>query len=507
MKNFFATFCLLVLCVQPVTLSGQESFHKKLALQNSTFLCEKTFVTADSAILLTGFHVSGYFYQVLVKLDFHGNVIWVNKYQYTDYHRKPYVYQTQWNQIIISTWSPNEYVIYIVDENGLGISRGGMPGSYYDVGICSFPDSVVFLATYTNSSTLIKTDHIGNLLWEKKYSASAGFQVVFKQVIQIDNDKMLIASDPPNNGSIVMIDTTGQVIGAEKLIVNDTLPLGIDKLNIHRGDGGSVFLTGYANGWVICKLDSNRSILWARKINCSGLSEITGITHFPDGDVMITGPTSFGNAIKGSVICRISSSGELLSHYIIGSDSIQYHSYSSVSAINNASFAFSSFQKVSPVYSHIYFSILDSTVNGKPGCNTHSISMSLSNLAVTKQSFTVDTNGTGSSSYYRSPVNTVTDVLTDSLLCKEVKRPVEVGSLSLELSPNPAIGVIHFQLGGMPAGEAYSFSCYDVLGKLMIARNVEDVNQIIDLHNFSNGIYILHIRTKSGDLKKKFVVL
>ena len=71
----------------------------------------------------------------------------------------------------------------------------------------------------------------------------------------------------------------------------------------------------------------------------------------------------------------------------------------------------------------------------------------------------------------------------------------------VKVYPNPAKGIVMVEAEGMT-----SVSIYNVLGQCMIKREVADNQTTVDLHNMSEGLYLLRVKTENGIISKRITI-
>jgi len=72
-----------------------------------------------------------------------------------------------------------------------------------------------------------------------------------------------------------------------------------------------------------------------------------------------------------------------------------------------------------------------------------------------------------------------------------------------QLFPNPAKGIVHINLGEIAQGV---FRIYDTTGKVVLEKEVDQQQSVIDITTLSTGFYITRIFTDNGILTRKLVV-
>lgn len=89
------------------------------------------------------------------------------------------------------------------------------------------------------------------------------------------------------------------------------------------------------------------------------------------------------------------------------------------------------------------------------------------------------------------------------------------GSIGLEenwvegftLSPNPSTGLVQLE-GQLPGNTSYTISVYDVHGKLISNETYTNssLNQTLDLSTNANGMYLINISSKLGQINDKVMI-
>lgn len=104
----------------------------------------------------------------------------------------------------------------------------------------------------------------------------------------------------------------------------------------------------------------------------------------------------------------------------------------------------------------------------------------------------------------------VEDVLTDvapnqTLNILEGSSPLSIEEATLQsisIVPNPSNGLIRF----INAPADFEVTLFDVSGRKIDHRKMYDSNKELDLSNFSNGIYLLQIKTETSTLTKRLIL-
>ena len=78
--------------------------------------------------------------------------------------------------------------------------------------------------------------------------------------------------------------------------------------------------------------------------------------------------------------------------------------------------------------------------------------------------------------------------------------------LGIRVYPNPTKGLLNIEFTNSFFAEG-SLEMYDSHGRIIIHKQLEDnINQVIDLSQFSKGIYLLRIKSKIRSFNQKVVL-
>jgi subtilisin-like proprotein convertase family protein len=99
-------------------------------------------------------------------------------------------------------------------------------------------------------------------------------------------------------------------------------------------------------------------------------------------------------------------------------------------------------------------------------------------------------------------------VISASLsFCRLNASPLSNNSFStnqLQMFPNPTTGILNINLVDV-SGET-NFRLIDVSGRVVLDKSTTEVNNIFDLSNFQNGIYLLNIKNAEKETTKKIIL-
>ena len=103
---------------------------------------------------------------------------------------------------------------------------------------------------------------------------------------------------------------------------------------------------------------------------------------------------------------------------------------------------------------------------------------------------------------YNSPINTNTTLNT-------IYSPdgLEEHSLISDISvyPNPTINYLTLDFGNNLRFTNYELRIYDVIGNLILGKNINNNKTNIDVSSLPSGLYILKVKTENSELIRKFV--
>jgi hypothetical protein len=190
------------------------------------------------------------------------------------------------------------------------------------VGLAVANDGAIFILASTtsfggggNDFWLIKTDPMGNLLWDKTFGGN-GDETARAIVHTSDDALILTGTIPTTSGSLVIwlvkLDTNGDIIwekilGADEGISSDVMALAV-------ASDGSIVLGGsfwdssdYQHGLLI-KTDANGQLQWEQKTNTS--PDLMSVTS--DGGIMLT---------RGRVLSKFNTNGAFLGSSTLGNSS------------------------------------------------------------------------------------------------------------------------------------------------------------------------------------------
>jgi len=89
-------------------------------------------------------------------------------------------------------------------------------------------------------------------------------------------------------------------------------------------------------------------------------------------------------------------------------------------------------------------------------------------------------------------------------VCKTADIETPINGLELNIYPNPANTSITVNFDGPPNS---SIVLLDIFGRIVVSERASSVTNMIDLRNFTAGIYFVLVRTPNGDIYREKVLI
>ncbi len=291
--------------------------------------------TSDNGYVLAGYTVpygSIYYDMLIIKLDTAGSVQWCRVINRTNYEYVTSVKQTADGGYILigisATGGTFTDEFFLVKLNSAGTYQWsktyGGPGDDIATSVIQTQDGGYAVAGLSNSFgpynvfTIIKTDSLGNIQWNRLIEASGTGSHVYS-IIQISDGSFVLAGEfspigvSPYDMYIVKLNSSGSIQWTRT--VGGT---GYDKANsvVQSTDGGFI-LAGYTNSFgagnndfYIVKLNSSGVLQWSKTVGGTGDDQAQSIIKTTDGGFVAAGYTSsFGTGGKDMFIVKFDPSG------------------------------------------------------------------------------------------------------------------------------------------------------------------------------------------------------
>ncbi|MBL4706013.1 MAG: T9SS type A sorting domain-containing protein [Flavobacteriales bacterium] len=117
----------------------------------------------------------------------------------------------------------------------------------------------------------------------------------------------------------------------------------------------------------------------------------------------------------------------------------------------------------------------------------------------TNQSYTATANG-------NYAVEVALGSCIDTSACENITGVgiIELNSKTISIYPNPTRGIFTIDLLG--AIENTSLTVYDMLGKVVVGKELIETTSQIDLSGNEKGIYFINIQTDNGTIVRKIII-
>ncbi|MGL4596822.1 MAG: T9SS type A sorting domain-containing protein [Bacteroidia bacterium] len=477
------------------------------------------FILASNHVLPSSDSAGITTYGYLIKLNANGQPVWTTKYPKIACHPIPrdanavttakdggYAVATGYYYCSGSHIGKNGILLVKTDSAGIVSWSKSFTGPGTCVANCiqSTSDNGFIIAgttwdtiTYRTFYYLIRTDSLGQALWQKTYhnpSYSNGSDVgEFNSVIQTHDGGFLVCGhglDLCNYATVLRLDPNGDILWSKQLKVGLAEFYDVKETNEHH-----FIITGGSsqNALMIYKLDDFSNEIWSRYITDS-LKPVNVLSSVVVEDDGYTFVGSIDTGYQKTVILHTDTSGNLSWYHTFPQT---YPTVYPSIALADSGYA----------YNSSYYS------NGSNGC---SIDMAI--IKTNQQGWSSCTMQT--SQYVVStpprldtlilfpvnenyPVNSrniscVSISLTDTTYCQLASSTAELpSSLDLSLYPNPTNGNAYLQLP--QDGMNYQITLYNELGQI-VDQFGEATGTLVELSTaaLANGIYVVRVTTEKG---------
>jgi hypothetical protein len=495
---------------------GQTEFYKEYGNSSSDVLYDLVKFDSNS-YLATGFTSNsvgkGKF---LTNIDDSGNIIW-NKVFGTE-NSNGYVVYPFHNKIYLGGNNSNSggnAELSCVDQTGnLLFTKEFDLGGNEDIVSISHIDNELILMGNTNAFgnlfdlLFIKMDTLGNVLISKKIGTN--FSEEAYRILKCNDDSgfLIIGSTTENNTDalIIKVNPNGEVLwnyrygGLEAEILSD----GIELENGNFVFTGTSFSFGNVSNdgdiWIL-STDNLGNVIYSKNFGQFGTDRGKRIIKADKDSYFITGETwSYGNEKSNAFILGINSAGNATHFETFGGNLFDY----GVSILHNSdntvtvagyttSFGFGSSDfficKKELESDHCYANTFEVMNNiTEPLKTVYPISDSavtiIQNLIVQE-----------SSNFFQS------DAICDSNL----SVAENAFNTDFLIFPNPVLNALTIQSLN-ESNPIIEVNCYDLLGKLILQQKQIANEIMVNLEEFSAGVYTLRITTSDKNIVSKKIV-
>ncbi len=347
---------------------------------------------------------------------------------------------------------------------------------------------------------LVKTDTSGQIQWSKVYGTfrdehgvdALAYQngIAFTGYAQTSSSGVDIF--------VLYIDSTGAVTTTMQLSAPADQQVTSMSLT---GDGGLV-ISGSTNGVdgphaLIIKLSSAHQVQWARTLP-DLLSTSNDVRYYP-GEIIMSGKIYHQTSHENSYVLRLDTLGNMNSQEYFGDSAGCI--ISSAIKFNDTIISTGSFVKPSNNAQGIY---LNKYYGNDSTCFHYNENFSLQTFTVAVSSATWQTTNAAMNEV--NSVIAVNDPLTtDSNVCDLTPSTHDIDfQIDFSLYPNPATNRLTVEL--ISNYSHADLKIFNLQGKIVLYQSIYDRHSIIDLSNFTAGIYSVELQTPSGKSVRKLIV-
>ncbi|MBN1233681.1 MAG: T9SS type A sorting domain-containing protein [Candidatus Coatesbacteria bacterium] len=291
--------------------------------------CERGFMikkTRDNNFIICGgrdMNVQQTSYIYLIKTDYSGNIIWERFNGDIKNYGTAFDFTKDDGLIIAGYGYINGFqkaVLARTDMEGQRLWEKFIGGdSQSNYGKSAFEtddDGFVLFCQLNNVPNIIKTDSLGNILWQKTYNQD----YFFENAIKVDDRSYIICGMSYNSSSeddvmLMKVDAEGYVIWEETY----TAELDQKGFCLFKTSDNKIMVVGSNNknssidDYYILKTDESGNKIWDRTWGGNDIDVLTSIKEMQDATFAITGFTkSSGAGLNDMYIARIDSAGNTL---------------------------------------------------------------------------------------------------------------------------------------------------------------------------------------------------
>ena len=502
MKYATVFFLLFIYCTRIYGQASERIFRDGF--------CNKIITTADGGLLMLGeMETNSNENSFLMKFDSTSSVSWLKVF------RDQLEFYSYGNDVV------------------------QLPGNNYLLTGMMFHDTIS-----NEEISLIKCDSMGNLMWAKRYG----------NLQQNDQAKSILVL---NDGYLLAGYTTGLGFGGENYFIMKVDTFGNQLWSKAYGtnnDERGLFLRAYPGGFVfggyaeaaggttdifLAYLDSSANLISTKQIEIAGNQKLTDLHVNADGSMLLLGTSYTGTNPPQAIIISISAAGaidwcrlltgtlgipnairEYLGDFIVGGH-VMVWTYSENAALirintsgdivsqdyfgdstgttiksfavrGDSLFAAGYIYRPGATVPSIYF---NRYLPGDSACNHYQVNNTLQPLTATIGNPVWQVNGF--SFTITSPQVVVTDILTrDSIMCDFNPMTPEIDfDRDVSVIPNPACELLYISFPDRYSH--YDLRLYDITGKMIDQYFTEEHSMTISLANIPDGIYFLHVNSKT----------
>jgi len=451
--------------------SGLEVWNKIYDLNSYSL---NFVVTSDGYAIggtryVSGFSTTKWIFSI-IKTDTAGNVSWVK-----DYNAGP-------------SESPIDFNFCKTNENG-----------FYLVGWA--PDSTNYWG-----DIIIKTDSLGNIIWNKK---NYNFFYNINVTATTDGGAAFLGADSLPTGylTVTRVDASGNLLWQKGYI--GSVPIGLNSNGNNficdAGNGCFMIVTladdGVFSDWNIAVIyvDSSGNVLWSKMYGGVGKDRPLGIQKTTHGKFLISGDSeSFTtNDFFSGYLLKIDSLGNIEWDMVYG-DSLYESNIKSVAQTSDTGLIITGF--------YVGDLLLIKTDSlGNSGCRNFSPTTSIYPLTV--QSWNAFPVPSSKSIIVDTPAVTVSTAGYMAAFCNSTIGISEMPIKNVvSVFPNPFHETAVLEVGNLKKGNCY-LKIYNSMGSLVRTETIKDAaNHVLHRGNLEDGFYFYELRPDSyRDLNSELI--
>lgn len=458
---------------------------------------------------------------VLYNIDDDGSLLWSAKLGTNKNDYPTDIIQTPDGGFAITGYTFGGFIdsttddIFIIktDDQGFPLFSNtfGGPGTDEGATIMNSGDGGFYIAGSTSSygnglqsAFLLRTDLFGNLLWTNVNGASDSN--LFSSICATRTQEILAAGSCYNpvtgdlDNYISLLDTNGSLLWAKR-----SGSSGDDYLNkiITTNDGGFLSVGASNNlsagnfDFNVCKYDSLAGIVWSKNYGTLQYNQGTSIAICPNGDIIVTGSTNIGNnssPLYQATILRLDSTGNLIWSNSYGDPSSDSEGEDIITGNSDAIIAIGYIKSFSDILGETHF--IKTNANGNSGCYQLPLTL-ITSINTFTDSIGADSQNISMISYQINP-NWQSFSNQFSLYCFNNSISNPNLNNSPMVFPNPGTGMFRIQTG---ISGFQSLEIYNAIGQKVIHKAFGEEFVNVDLSNYLPGIYYFKIdNSKSGKI-------
>ena len=346
----------------------------------------------------------------------------------------------------------------------------------------------------------------GTIQWSRYYSIPGNFD--FGNSVDQTGDGGFILGGTTRTGTIYKVliiktDSTGTQQWAKQY--GDS---GTNECNriCQTTDGGYIMAGNTLNfgagsqDFLVIKTDANGDTLWTRTFGSSNYEECNSIIQTTDGGYLLGGFT-VSNASFISQLClvKLDPSGNISWANTYGFNSSDAEGYDAIETSDGGYMICGrSYDFTGGAY------VVKTDALGNSGCNEASVTLTagFAPLPVTA----VSPSG-GNNSMVRLPPTSVGGGATINPLCLDNKIETQQAEIQIIAFPNPSTGKITLNTSALSA-LCLRVTLTNALGNTVLVKNINLPSKevILDLSEFGNGIYLIHVEDDNGRFTQKLML-